>query len=378
MQKTKKLLYVIASLEGSGGSERALTTRVNYLLEKYNYDITIVTTNKNSIKSYYPLNSKIKLVNIPIDFRKNNLKNKLLSLFFNNHIEEKPLLEFIEKNKFDICSSFGAETFLYKQIEQHKFIKIKENRFTYKKLLSDEKLSFQKKIWRYFRFRNSVKVMQKMDYLITLTEEDAVFWKRYMKKVYVIPNFININSFEKAPLNNNSVIGVGRLEKEKDYHSLILAFKKVVEKKPDCTIRIFGEGSLRNDLEKLIRTLNLQDNIILKGATKDINKEYLKSSLFVMTSQYEGFPNSMLEAMAHGLPIVAFESVGGVKVLLENQKNGFLVKNRSIDDLAKGIITLIENEDLRIRMGEQSIQIAKQYSEKEIMERWHQFYRNCI
>lgn len=374
----KKLLFVIGALENSGGSERALTGRVNYLVENYDYDITIVTTNviKDSVKSYYPISPKVKLVNIPISFGKNTLKEKLEYIFFNSHKEEKELYEFINENKFDICSSLGAESFLYKGFNNHSFYKIKENRFTYKKLLSDGRLSIGKKIWRYFRFRNAINVQQKMDCSITLTQEDADFWRKYFKKIVIMPNFIDTKNIKPSILEEKIIIAVGRLEVEKDFHSLIKAYDLVAKKYPDWQLHIYGDGSLKADLQDFINKKGLSDKVILKGAVKNIYEQYSKASIYVHTAVYEGFGFTILEAMAHQLPIVALESVGGVKVLVKDNENGFLIKNRDTELMADKIGELISNNELRKRMGAKSQMIANEYSQENIMEKWHQFYKS--
>lgn len=367
---------MIASLEGSGGSERALTSRVNYLVKNYNYDITIVTTKLNSCNTYYDINPKVKIKNLPISFSLNSLLEKIKFILKKDNSTEKPLLEFIDENKFDICSSFGSETFLFKNHLFHPFVKIKENRFTHKKMLTDDKIPLHKQLWRYLRFRKSITIQKNMDYIITLTEEDASFWRKYLDKVKVMPNFID---FEKVRINSSFakgkiVIAVGRLEKEKDFSSLIHSFQIVSELRTDWILNIFGEGSERKELQDLIFKLRLEDKVFLRGAVKNIYEEYQKSSIYVHTSIYEGFGLTILEAMAHSLPIVAFESVGGVKVLVEDKKNGFMIKNRSINNLAETLIQLIDNSKLSLEMGKHSREIAERYSEESIMENWHQFY----
>ena len=370
----KKLLFVVGSLENSGGSERALTGRVNYLVEKYGYDITIVTTNVDSVGSYYELNRQIKLVNIPISFGKYGLLQKLEYIFFNSHSEEKPLYDFIKQNRFDVCSSFGAESFLYKEKSAYPFYKIKENRFTYKKLLSDDETSIGKKIWRYFRFRNSIKVQQQMDCAITLTQEDADFWSKYLKKIVVMPNFIDTKNIQSSDLEKKVVIAVGRLEAEKDFESLIESYLLVAQKYPDWRLHIFGSGSLQSKLQDLINEKKLTDKVILKGSVQNIYDQYVESSIYVHTAVYEGFGLTILEAMAHKLPVVAFESVGGVKVLVKDNENGFSIKNRNRTLMAEKICTLISDSELRKKMGTKSQVFANEYSVESIMEKWHQFY----
>ena len=378
MKLKKKLLFVIGSLENSGGSERALTGRVNYLVENYNYDITIVTTNENSLESYYKINPKIKLINIPILFGKNSLLEKLEYIFFNSHKEEKKLHEYIVANKFDICSSLGAESFLYKGENMHSFYRIKENRFTYKKLLSDDETSVVKKIWRYFRFRNAVSVQKKINCSVTLTQEDADFWKKYLKNIVVMPNFIDTKNIEASNLEEKIIIAVGRLEIEKDFESLIESYFLMSQKYPEWQLHIYGDGSLKSKLQALINEKKLTGSVILKGSVKNIYEKYLQASVYVHTAVYEGFGLTILEAMAHNLPIIAFESVGGVKVLVHDNENGYLIENRDRALMAGKISKLISDSELRKKMGAKSQAFANEYSVESIMEKWHQFYSGLL
>lgn len=376
--QNKKLLFVIATLDGSGGAERALTNRINYLVEHFDYEINVVTTKSNdSCVSFYPLHERVDIINIPIDFSKNTILEKFQTILFNSYKLEKPLLDFINERKFDICTSFGSETFLYQEQGYRRFVKIKENRFTYKKLLTDEKLSLPRKFWRKIRFRENVVVQRKMDFVIALTEEDANFWRKFLKKVTVIPNFIDLKNFRLSNLDQEEVIAVGRLEKEKDFFAMIMAFRIIVDSKPNWILNVYGEGSLRQELKQLIDDLNLNNHVVLRGSVKNIYDKYSYASIYMMTSQYEGFPNTMLEAMAHGLPVVAFESVGGVKVLLKDQENGFLVRNRNIEELSEHAIRLIEDIELRALMGEKSRLHAEEYGVDHIMSQWHQFYQKA-
>ena len=375
MGKAKKLLFTILSMEGSGGLERILSSRVNYLVETFNYDITIVTTNlEGAVQSFYPLNDKIKVVNIPIDFSKKTLADKLAIFLPTNYKKEKKLLDFINKEKFDICTSFGSETFLYHEKNYHQFAKIKEHRFTYQRMLRFEKKFGIQNLWRKLLFRNSISIQRKMDYIISLTEEDANFWRKYLKRVDVMPNFIDHKQMTQSKLDSKTVIAVGRLEFQKDFESLINAFSIVANEVPDWKLNIFGDGSLRNILQKQIEGLKMGNHIFLKPAVKNIFDQYASSSIYVHTAHYEGFPNTMLEATGHGLPLVAFESVGGVKVLVHDNDNGFLILDRDNKKLAQKIILLTKDQTLRNEMGEKSYQFSKDFSVESIMLKWHQFY----
>lgn len=368
----KKLLFVINSLEGHGGSERSICLRANYLIEKYGYKIDIVTTTLDANCSYYPLNSKITLTNVPTTFSGNAFINKLSSILSTSS-QEVGLSNFIREHDFDICSSLGAESFLYKT-SNRKFRKIKEQRFTYKKYQTWENCSFFKKIWRQIRFRRIVNTMKKMDFVVTLTEEDAAFWKMYTINAITIPNFINSAGIKQSSLVNKTIIATGRLEKEKDFASLIRAFQLVSQIHPNWKLEICGNGSLRDHLLNMVREYELERCVSILPATKDLFIKYQQASVYVHTAVYEGFGNSILEALAHGLPVVAFESVGGVKALIEDGNNGFLVKNRSELELADRMMMLIRDFDLRVRMGRSAIGVARRYEEDKIMSMWHDFY----
>jgi glycosyltransferase involved in cell wall biosynthesis len=375
----KKLLFVISSLEGSGGSERSLTMRVNYLVKHFDYLITIVTTRHNSTGCFYYLDPRISIVNIPISFSKHTIKDKLRFLFNNSHSEEKPLLDFIFESGFHICSSLGSETFLYRDKRRNSFIKVKENRFTYKKMFNDEGVSLARRIWRLFLFRNAIDVQRKMDYIVTLTDEDKDFWSKYLSNITVMPNFIDLNSIN-VPVTRESkrIIAVGRLEKEKDFSSLIYSVVPVFRRFVDWRLDIYGDGSLREELEDLIISLGLRENVFLNGSTSDIYSKYTESSIYAITSFYEGFGNATLEAMSFGLPVIGFESVGGVKILLKDSYNGFLIKNRNIEQFGDKMIRLIKDDELREIMGKNSRIISEEFDQEKVMLGWHNFYTSIL
>ena len=243
-------------------------------------------------------------------------------------------------------------------------------------MITVENLPWLKKMWRRKRFFDNVNTQRKMDVVITLTEEDADFWSKFFKNIVIIPNFIDSKKIVTSELRNKDIIAVGRLEKEKDFFSMITAFVAVKNTHPDWKLKIYGDGSLKNDLQAHIKKLDLENNVFICEPVKDIFSKYLESSIYLHTAFYEGFPNSLLEAMTHGLPSVVFESVGGVKVLAANNINSFVIKNRKVDDISKHILTLIENETLRRKMGAESRKTAESYSVENIMEKWHNFYQN--
>ena len=374
MKQKKKLFYVIDSLENSGGSERVLTDRVNYLVENFPYEICIATIKQDPAKpNFFKLDDRIRHVFIPLEKPDASIISMVKNLLFHNYKYELPIIDFIKKEKFDICSSITSVSFL----EKNKSLDIKriaENRFTYKKYLTDEKIDMVRKAWRFLRFKKQIRTQKQMDVVITLTEEDATFYRRYLDNIVVIPNFIDLKNIKPSLLIHKKAVAVGRLEKEKDFTALIKMWHLVNKENPDWKLEIYGEGSMKNELLALINSLQLENYVTIKPPTKDIYSVYESASVYITTSKYEGFGMTILEAMAHGLPIIGFDSVGGVKILVADESNGFVIKDRNIDLLASQFLKLIVNKNLMNKFGKQSISMANEYSIKNIMMKWHELY----
>ena len=174
-------------------------------------------------------------------------------------------------------------------------------------------------------------------------------------------------------MKQKNLISVGRLSKEKGFLDLIDVFDIVHHEYPDWKLNIIGNGNELKPIKDKIKFKNLEDNIILHGfQNKDyINKEYHKSSIYVMTSFTESFGIVLLEAFSYGIPAVAFDSAKGAKEMIEDNWNGYLVKDRNKEKMAKRICELIKNENRRIVMGDNAYKKSLQFSSKEIMKKWN-------
>jgi glycosyltransferase involved in cell wall biosynthesis len=171
-------------------------------------------------------------------------------------------------------------------------------------------------------------------------------------------------------LNNKNVIAVGRLSPQKGYDMLIDAWSKVCQIYPDWKLEIYGDGELKDVLSKKISDSWMDNCVKLCGVVSDIQDKYLESSIFVLSSLYEGLPMAMIEAMTCGLPIVAFDCEYGPRELVTNEYNGFLVEPQDVNSLADKIIQLIDNADLRTTFGGNSIQKSKELAVDKIMNEW--------
>ena len=173
--------------------------------------------------------------------------------------------------------------------------------------------------------------------------------KLVQKKSVIIPNpIINKNIPRKIDTKEDSkiIISVGRLTDQKNHKLLIRAFSKLVHYYPGYKLIIYGEGEKRKELEKIIYDNDLKDKVLLPGTNKNIFNKLLKADIFVLSSDYEGMPNALIEAMAVGLPVISTDCKGGgASFLIKNEVNGLLVPIRDEEALVNAIERLINDEN---------------------------------
>ena len=184
------------------------------------------------------------------------------------------------------------------------------------------------------------------------------------KNVKVIPNPLSSFKFNKNVIKENIVLNVGRLTEEKGQKYLIDSFSKL--NNDDWKLIILGEGKLRPSLERQVEGLKLKDKVILQGSVKNVDEWLAKSSIFAFSSISEGFPNALVEAMAFGLPCIAFDCDAGPRDIIENGNNGFLVELKNVNEFSKKMELLIEDVELREEISNKAVQVRQKLDENVI------------
>jgi GalNAc-alpha-(1->4)-GalNAc-alpha-(1->3)-diNAcBac-PP-undecaprenol alpha-1,4-N-acetyl-D-galactosaminyltransferase len=353
-----KIAFIISSLD-SGGAERVLCLIANYWAKK-KYRIVIITLGNST--PFYLLEDNIQLE--PLSLLKNS--ESVLSAIANNIGRIKAIRKRLLEIDPDIVISFMTETNIISTIGCKMINKpiIISERTCYDFLNSRAWIILRKLV---YKFSNA---------LIVQTKYDKEKYSQLSNK-FVIENPLNFKGviFKKSRREKN-ILAVGRLTREKGFDRLIRAFARLENKTWKMTI--IGEGSERKFLEQLINDLKLNTYISMPGRTKAIEKWYEKSSIFVLSSRIEGFPNVLCEAMAFGCACVSFDCTAGPSEIISDKVNGYLVKNGDIDALAAKLRFLINHPAERYRIGNEAIKIRERLDIDSIMSEWDQVIKRIL
>lgn len=358
-----RIAYCIHALNLSGGIERVLTTKANYLADVLGYEIHIITARQKGRKDFFPLSEKV--------LRHDLDANDRMFIFKYRRRLDSMLSEIRPDITVSVCdNSLYAVT---KCADGSK--KLGEFHFSHEKFLMKYGSSALGKIYASYRTRKLEKAVRMLDGFVVLTKADRSDWEKIRRNVDQIYNPLSFVSEEASPLSRKRCIAAGRLESQKNFKDLIAAWKTVDTRHPDWTLSIFGGGSQREALESQIKSEGLTGKVIMEGNTKDIRKELLDSSCLVMSSRFEGFPMILLEGLATGLPIVSYDCPKGPSEIVTAGENGFLAKVGDTAALAQGICDVIADEELRKRFGAESKRRSSEFTLDKIMTQWDALFK---
>lgn len=373
-----KLVFCLNSLYHVGGSERVWIERLNYLSENTDYQLYLITTDQDKRKIFYEVNSKISLIDLDINYYKDKELNFIKRIFQFKKKQKKHLKKLekvLDEIQPDIVIGHGTEEKWLLPYFKGKYKIILEHHLEKNFLKKSAKNILYKLKADYFIYKEK-KLINIYDEFLVLTEQDKEQWNN--NKIKVIPNPLPFYSTEVSSLKNKKIISIGRLEKQKGYDILIDAWNIISKKYPNWILEIYGEGSERENLQNKINKLGLEKSFLLKGIEKNIQNKYLESSIYVMSSRYEGMPMVLLEAMSCGLPVVSFDCPCGPKDIIKDNEDGFLVKFGNIEQMAEKIEELILDEEKRKLLGKNARKSVQRFSKDKIMKKWIELFENMV
>jgi glycosyltransferase involved in cell wall biosynthesis len=214
-----------------------------------------------------------------------------------------------------------------------------------------------------------------VDLMLLLTGRDATaFELEGFNNVGVMHNSLSFYPHEASDLTAPVVVAAGRYAPEKGYDRLIDAFARVAPDHPEWVLKIFGHGPLQKQLEAQVETLGLTGRVLLPGLAEDIETELRAASVFALSSIHEGLPVALAEAMACGLPSVAFDCAPGVREIVTDGVDGIVVPPRNVPALADGLARLMGDPDLRRRFGAAARENVRKFAPDAVITQWEDVF----
>ena len=365
-----KKVTILALHLGYGGIERAITDLANSLVDDYSVEIV----------------STYKVYDEPVNRLDRRIKVKYLTELKPNKKEFKSALK-----RLRLISAFkeGIKSIKILKLKKELMIEFIKNcdsdviistRDIHNEWLGEYARDGVLKIgWEHNHHHGNEKYARKivescknLDYFVLVSKDLASFYKERVKpKCVYIPNLVSKADIT-SDLKSFNLVSVGRLSKEKGFSDLIDVFALVHMAYPDWKLNIIGDGEEKDKIISKIHKYGLDDSVVMHGfLDKDkVGKILSESSIYLMTSFTESFGIVLLEAFSYGVPCVAFDSAEGANEIISNNWDGYLIKNRDIDEMAKRVSNLIGNYSRRFIMGQNAIKKANKYSLEEVREKW--------
>lgn len=351
-----KLLFFISSL-GSGGAERVMSVITNELANR-GYDITLAIMTKSP--QFYSLHPKIKVKEFPFQYGKNifgKVKNRFNFLRFIRmlSVNEKPdvIISFIyQMNTSVLLSTLFLNT---------PVIACEHNTL-------DRKMSFIEKLQRFY-------ISKLADKLTVLTNHDFNFIGSRLSNKVVMPNPLPFDPVEILPVQKEKVVvAVGSIKryKHKGFDNLVEIWSIIGNKFPDWKLKIAGgfDDESIGFLKSLEIKYNNENKIEFLGQVRDITTLLQRSSVFILTSRWEGFPMVLMEAMSQGCACISYDLISGPNEMITHGVDGILVENQNKEEMIRQLSILMESQEKRQFLAINATKSIKRFSVESIINKW--------
>ncbi len=383
MKKKKyKIVYCTPALYSAGGTERVISVKANYFAEYLGYDVTIIVTEGNKGNSFFPLSERVRVINLGLGFEDlwNNPFLKKIYLYLKKQRKYKNLLcqELLKIRPDFVITTLRREINFINNIRDgsRKIGELHLSRVNYRGV-EDRESNIIKKIFSKCWKREVISSLQRLDKFVVLNENAVLEWPE-LHNLTMIPDPLPLSLHAKSDLKSKRIVTIGRYSYEKGYDYLLRIWSIVEKRCIDWQLNVYAMGD-PTPYVKLMDELSIDKRRChLNSSLVDVESEYLRSSILVQPSRTEGFGLVLVEAMSCGLPVVSFDCENGPRSLITDGENGFLIPAYDVDLFSKRLIQLINDEQLRVRMGESGLLKSQQYHISKIAQQWVKLFDDLM
>ena len=373
-----RIVYCIPATSNSGGMERVLARKVNYLAD-LGHELIIITTDQRGAKPFFSLDESVKQYDLGINYDENNgqgILAKALAYPRKKCLHKQRLQALLLKLRADIViSMFGDDSSFLPKIKDGSK-KILEYHFSKLKRLQYGRTG----LWRLvdvLRTKMDEWTVKPFDRFVVLTAEDKGYWGA-LPNIRVIPNPLPFTSEETSSCKATKVVAVGRYDFQKNFSKLLQLWARIAPQFPEWTLEIYGDGDQRCQLEQEVKELGISSSVTLAQPTHKVKEVYLSASIYAMTSRYEGLPMVLIEAQQMGLPIVSFACPCGPRDVIHDGEDGFLIPMGEDDIFLKALSTLMASEEKRVYMGQRAREASARYEVDAVMNKWLTLFSELV
>jgi len=372
-----KIVFCTPAIYSVGGVERVVSYKASYFVEQMGYDVTIIVTEGHGRTCYFSLSDQVKVINFELGFeelwRASFIKKVFLYLSKQRQYKKLLTAELMRIRPDFTISTLRREINFLTDIQDgsKKIGELHVNRANYRNFEANDSNGI-KRLFAKFWMMSLVKKLKRLDQFVVMTDKSKASWPE-LSNVSVIPDpiTIEVKSEEvKSEKCSKRVVTIGRYAYQKGYDLLLQAWAEVEKHYPEWTLDIYGQGN-QIDYRQTMTDLGIDAHRChLNGSVEDVVKVYMDSSIFVLSSRFEGFGLVLVEAMTCGLPVVSFDCQAGPDEIITDGVDGLLVPSGDVHALAENLMALMADDELRKRLGQQARQTAKRYEMATIASQW--------
>ena len=363
-----KIIFNTDQIHLHGGIEKVMATKANYFAALPEVEVYVVTTEQKNLSPRYALNSRIKLLDLGVDYDRTksyfsiqNLKKAKL------HYKKQNALFKSLKPDVIISPNFNFDHYWLPFIKGNAKLIKERHSSRYQEEEQRQSASFLKRL----KYKLSDWVERQYNHIVVLNVDEAHYVKT--GNAAVIPNPVELSSLS-ADIHAKKVVAAGRISPVKNFGDLVKAWQLLKEEFPDWQLHIYGEdyGGTKAILEAEVMQKKMENNIHFKGSVSNMLEVMKEYSIYAMSSQTECFPMVLLEAMSVGLPIISYDCPNGPRNIIDNGEDGYLVSHNNVENLATKLKSLMRNTNERARLQSNAKKNVERFTTQMVMKQWEE------